>query len=383
MKRENKLIFIFLFLPTLLLAQGKSFTVSGKIEGLESKPLRISYKDKSGSTIRDSAIVKDGYFTYSRKIDGMEMLNFYPANESVMKRTDRGYYPAKSSQFQFIAFPGANVKFTGKITDFVDAYPFGDPGNDDLGRLNRTIYPLLNESVNLQLKIDKKTITDTVDIKSAKEKMEKLGKEIDNIKKEFVKKNPSSYAAAWLLGDMMLRNQVTKEESFSMYDKLDKQQLRTNSFFIEVVRRVEGLRATAIGSPAPEINSMHTYDGKQFDLASLKGKYVVIDFWGTWCGPCISGMPKMKEYLNKYTGKMEIVGVAQESDDGTRWKAFLDKNQNYQWHHVLSRNDEDYILKYSVAGFPTKIIVDPQGNIVARYVGEDDAIYKKLDEMFN
>ncbi len=133
----------------------------------------------------------------------------------------------------------------------------------------------------------------------------------------------------------------------------------------------------------PDISSSNTYDGKRFELASLKGKYVVIDFWGTWCGPCIAGMPSMKEYLDKYKSKMEIVGVAQESDNGDRWKKFLNDKPQYQWHHVLSRANEDYILKFGVAGFPTKIIVDPDGKIVGRFVGEDDAIYKKLDEIFS
>ncbi|HVT85049.1 MAG TPA: TlpA disulfide reductase family protein [Chitinophagaceae bacterium] len=378
---KNLLIIFFLFFSPSLFAQEETFTVSGKIDGLESKTIHIFYKDKSGKLVRDSTVVKDGYFTYSRKIDEMEMLSFYPGNESVMKRVDRGYFPAKSSQFQFIAYPGAKVKFAGKITDFVDAYPSGDPANNDLARLNKSIYPLMNESVNMEVKIAKKIIADSLAVKEAQEKIDKWDKEVDSIKKKFIGDHTSSYAAAWLLGDMMLRNQVNKEEAVNLYDKMDQQHLKTNPFFIEVVKRIEGLRATSIGNAAPEINSSHTYDKKPFNLTSLKGKYVVLDFWGTWCGPCISGMPKMKEYLDKYKDKMDIVGIAQESDDGTNWRKFLDKNSDYQWHQVLSRNDEDYILKYSVAGFPTKIIIDPQGKIVARFVGEDDDIYKKLDEI--
>ncbi len=378
---KNLLTILLLAFSPSLFAQEGTFTISGKIDGLESKPIRFFYKNKSGTTVRDSAIVRDGAFTYSRKIDEMKMLNFWPPNESVMKRVDRGYFPAKSSQFQCIVYPGAHVKITGKITDFVDAYPSGDPANNDLARLNKAVYPLMNESVNLAVKIAKKQFKDTVEMKSMQAKADALDAEVDQIKKNFIKDNPSSYASAWLLGDMMLRTQVTKEESFSLYDKMDHKKLNTNPFFIEVVKRIEGLRATAIGKPAPEIKSMHTYDKKQFDLSSLKGKYVVLDFWGTWCGPCVSGMPKMKEYFDKYKSKMTIVGIAQESDDGTNWRRFLDKNKDYQWHQVLSRPDDDLILKYSVAGFPTKIIIDPKGDIVARYVGEDEAIYEKIDEI--
>src|SRR5690606_22218802 len=220
---KNIVLLFTVFLPVFLSAQENSFTVSGKVENLKSGAIGMYYKDKTGKLIRDSAIVKDGYFTYSRPIDAMEMLNFYPANESVMKRTDNGFYPAKSSQFQFIAFPGANVKFTGKIIDFVDAYPSVDQANDDLAQLNRAVYPLMNESVNLQLQIDKKIITDASAVEKAKEKMAKLDNEVDRIKKEFVKTHPSSYVAAWLLGDMMLRSQVTNEEAFLLYDNMNQQ----------------------------------------------------------------------------------------------------------------------------------------------------------------
>ncbi len=90
----------------------------------------------------------------------------------------------------------------------------------------------------------------------------------------------------------------------------------------------------------------------------------------------------MKEYLDKYKDKMEILGVASESDKGIRWKKFILDNPKYQWNHILSSTNEDFILQFSVAGFPTKIIIDPNGKILERYVGEDETIYKRRDELF-
>ncbi len=380
---KNLILVLCFFLSHALFAQEGSYTVSGKIAGLDSERMFFSYKNEKGELIRDTIPVKGGSFTYTGKIDGMTMMSVSPGVDRVVKKADRGYYPAKSSLLQFIAYPGAKIKFSGKISDFVDAYPSGDAANNDLAALNRAVYPLMNKSVNLLVKIGNKLITDSVEVKQAYQTMGKLDQDVLAIKESFIRKKTSSFVSAWLLGDMMLRKQVSNETAIRLYENLNREKLRTNPFFLEVVQRVEGLHATAVGKPAPEINSMNTYDGKAFTLASLMGKYVIIDFWGTWCVPCISGMPKMKEYLDKYKDKMEIVGVAQESDDGTGWRRFLDKNTSYHWHHVLSRKDNDLILKYSVAGFPTKIIVDPQGKIVARFVGEDEAIYNKLDEMFN
>lgn len=296
-------------------------------------------------------------------------------------KNGKGYYPAKSSLLQFIASPGAHIYFAGRVTDFVDAYPSGDAANDDLAKLNRKINPLMNKSVNMMIDIGDRYESEEPGVKKIREKIEKLDREADSIKANFVRNNSSSIAAAWALSDMMVRSQVSNDEAIQLFKGMDKEKLVSAPFYIEAARRVDGMMATVVGKEVPDIVSMNTYDNKKFNLKSLRGKYVVIDFWGTWCGPCVSGMPKMKEYLDKYKGKMEIVGVASESDDGSRWRNFLEKNKDYNWHQVLSRPDEDYILKFSVAGFPTKIIVDPQGKIVERFVGEDDAIYKKLDEL--
>ena len=373
-------VIVLLFVSQFSFAQQNSFTVSGKIKGLDSKYMHIVFKDETG-TRRDSIAVINESFSYTTSIKEMTMISISPGVEAVMKRTGRGYFPAKSSLLQFVATPGADIKFSGKITDFVDAYPKGDEANKSLAKLNKSVFPLMNKSVNLSLKIANKVVTDSIAIKE----MEKTGKVLDEkvitIKEKFIQDNPSSATSAWLLADMMLRSQVSNEKATALFSKINKEKLVGTSFYIEAAKRVDGISATAVGKQVPAIISGNTYDGKNFDLASLKGKYVVIDFWGTWCGPCIAGMPKMKEYLDKYQTKMEIVGVASESDDGTRWKKFITDKPEYNWHHVLSRKDEDYILKFSVAGFPTKIIVDPEGKIVGRFVGEDDEIYKKLDEI--
>jgi thiol-disulfide isomerase/thioredoxin len=380
---RNIFLVALLFSFQFLFAQEKGFTVSGKVEGLDSKKMFVYFEDAKGTRVRDSIVVQNGFFTYSRKIEGVSMVSLTPNVDRIVKKAGRGYFPAKSSLFHFIASPGADVKFSGKITDFVDAYPQGDAANHDLARLNRKIYPLLNAAVNLQVKIANKILTDSVMIKEANVAIKEMDEAVVKIKTEFIQNNPSSVVSAWTLADLMLRTQIPNEAAIKWFEHLNKEELTGNPFYSEVFKRVEGIRATTAGKPAPEITTAHTYDGKPFTLASLKGKYVVLDFWGTWCGPCIAGMPRMKEYLAKYKDKLEIVGVAQESDDGTKWRAFLDKNPSYQWHHVLSRNDENYILKYSVAGFPTKIIIDPQGKILARFVGEDDAIYNKLNEILN
>lgn len=376
-------IFLFFLLAISVKSPGqtKLFSVSGKIKGLDSEYLSMYIYDESfpkGSRT-DTIPVADEAFSFTTSLPKTAMVVMYPNVERTIKRVGRGYYPAKSSQFMFIASPGSTITFSGEITDFVNAYPAGDPSNADLAALNKTVYPLMNQALNIQVKIANKRVTDTLLIKAMQDTAEQCDQAVVELKKKFLATNPGSVAAAWLLSDMMIRSQVSNDEAIEVFGKMDTK-LAGISYYQEVAERIDGIKKTSIGSPVPEINSLNTFDGKPFVLSALKGKYVVLDFWGTWCGPCIEGMPKMKEYLHKYPEKMEIVGVAQESDSGERWKKFIE-NSDYKWHHVLSRKNENYVLKFNVAGFPTKIIVDPKGVIIGRYVGEDEEIYQKLDEL--
>ncbi|MFZ9877133.1 MAG: thioredoxin-like domain-containing protein [Chitinophagaceae bacterium] len=378
-----KFLFVSLMIGQIAFAQINNFTISGKIKGLESSNIYLIIFDdafKNGYR-RDTIAVNKESFHYKGTIDKLIYASISPNMDRVVKKISSGFFPAKSSSLQLFVFPGANIKISGRITDFVDAYPSGDIVNNDFAKLNKKIYPLLNRSVNISVKIANKLVTDHVLIKKMKDTAAMLDKQVISIKEKFVRENISSVAAIWLLSDMMIRSQVSNNLATDLFSKMNKEKLVDISYYTEVAKRVSGFSLTAAGKTVPDINSINTYTGDKFELSSLRGKYVLLDFWGTWCGPCIAGMPKMKEYLDKYNDKMEIVGVASESDKGERWRKFLDGKPQYQWHHVLSTKDEDYILKFSVAGFPTKIIVDSAGKIVGRFVGENDEIYKKLDEL--
>lgn len=78
------------------------------------------------------------------------------------------------------------------------------------------------------------------------------------------------------------------------------------------------------GSPAPDF-TLKTADDKNFTLSSLRGKYVVLDFWGSWCGWCIKGIPKMKRYYDRYKSKLEIVGI-DCNDTPERWLAAVEEH---------------------------------------------------------
>ena len=145
-------------------------------------------------------------------------------------------------------------------------------------------------------------------------------------------------------------------------------------------REKESAAKQAPGVEAPDF-TLNDINGKPFTLSSLRGNYVILDFWGSWCGWCIKGFPEMKQYYQKYKGKFEILGV-DCSDTEEAWKKAVSENQ-LPWLHVFNPQDNKNLQEsYGITGYPTKIIVGPDGKIVKTIVGEDPKFYEFLDELF-
>lgn len=134
-------------------------------------------------------------------------------------------------------------------------------------------------------------------------------------------------------------------------------------------------------------------DGKPIDVKSLKGKYVLIDFWGSWCRPCRATHPHLKELYAKYKEKgFEIVGVSTEVGDTPeeRHKLWTDaiKMDGLTWLQVLDNENVEKFnagKEYAIIAYPTKILLDREGNIIGRYVGNGPggmAFTYKLEELF-
>ncbi len=134
-----------------------------------------------------------------------------------------------------------------------------------------------------------------------------------------------------------------------------------------------------MGSVAPDF-TLDDINGQPLTLSSLRGKYVVLDFWGSWCGWCIKGFPDMKEYYNKYKDKIEILGM-DCNDTVEKWKKAVSDNA-LPWLHVYVPKGSTVLKDYMVSGFPTKVIISPDGKVLTTILGEDPQFYQLLDEIF-
>lgn len=123
--------------------------------------------------------------------------------------------------------------------------------------------------------------------------------------------------------------------------------------------------------------------GNSVSLGSFRGKWVVLDFWGTWCGYCIKGIPAMKAAYEKHKSKCEFISIdCNESRE--KWLAGVEKYQ-MPWVHLYNSDDvaprENVSAIYAIQGYPIKIIITPEGIIHKIFVGENDDFYNELDRV--
>ena len=376
------IILILLFAGFVGSAQ-KEYSISGDIRGLTVDKMFMIVQDaKAVRGFRlDTIFVHDEKFTYRGKTDKAQMLTFGPRMKQIMKMVgESGFIGNLGSNFNFYAEPCANIHFTGVITDYIDAYPSGTKTNNELSVLNKQITPILNQAANYRVVTAGKIITDSGKVKQLNDSIKLLGDNVVAIKKKFIHDYPSSVISVVTLEEMNRIGEISGEEMKVLFKTLNRQVLGNDPVYNSIAERLRGLDKTKIGEQVLSIISSSTPTGKTFDIKSLRGKYIILDFWGTWCQPCVQGMPDMKTYRDRNVGKLEILSIAKESDKGEKWKKMISES-GFNWYHILNTEKNDYVSMFNITGFPTKIIIDPKGKILARFVGENDKIYKKLDEL--
>ncbi|RZM04973.1 MAG: AhpC/TSA family protein [Pedobacter sp.] len=156
-----------------------------------------------------------------------------------------------------------------------------------------------------------------------------------------------------------------------------------------VKEKMTVMERTAAGKQAVEIDKVDL-QGNAVNLASLKGKYVLVDFWGSWCHPCRASHPHLKALYSKYKSSgFEILGIAHETKPTLEaakeaWKKAI-KEDGMDWIQVLNNEGiekSDAVKAYAVSVYPTKILLDKEGKVIGRYIGESKEIDDALNKVF-
>lgn len=220
-----------------------------------------------------------------------------------------------------------------------------------------------------------------------KEKQDSIAAEIKQVEQAqqdqmnaFLQQYNDSDVAPYFIEMNMLR-MMSLEQISSFYDRFTDRVKQTEKGK-EIGERIALLKKLAPGSSAPEFE-LTTPDGKNLALKDLRGHIVLIDFWASWCGPCIDEMPNVKALYEKYHDRgLEIVGVSMDNNKA-KWEGAIER-AGLVWHHVSSlkgMNRCPVAKLYQVVAIPKLYIVGKDGKIIAKDLRGED-LREKIDELF-
>jgi len=149
------------------------------------------------------------------------------------------------------------------------------------------------------------------------------------------------------------------------------------------IKMLEDLRKSMLNEKAP-VFALIDLDGKKIDLAELKGKVVIVDFWATWCGPCKASFPGMQKMVSKYKEdpnvKFVFIDTWERGDEKPKNASDFIVSNKYTFH-VLMDNDDKVVAEFKVEGIPTKFVIDKNGIIRFKAIGFDGSDDKLMNEL--
>lgn len=188
-----------------------------------------------------------------------------------------------------------------------------------------------------------------------------IRKEMQDLKLAFIKQHPDSYFSLELVNQEIGSDPIVLAEMLSFLGS----SLQQESRYKNLVSMVEGAKNNQIGDQALDF-VLNSNKDTPLALADLKGNYVLIDFWASWCGPCRAENPNLLRVYNSFKAdNFEILGVSLDKNHAS-WKNAIQED-NLPWLQVIDKEGRDAVsLQYAVKAIPQNYLIDPAGKVVAK-----------------
>ncbi|MVN21967.1 TlpA disulfide reductase family protein [Mucilaginibacter arboris] len=340
-----------------------TFKIEGKIEHPAQQKVYLLEADSTNVRVIDSTQLSE-------------------QNEFVFKKSApfANLYKIKNGdqEFDLIAENGNGISFKTDLAD--PAHNYTTSGSEDSEKIreyNRisNIYSAKNSKLANEYQeaaAAKGANQDSV-LKKYLPQFEQNMASLSNEILKFVNENKNSLASFYAA---MSLDQMKYEKELVAYADELKGKFPGNQAVMQFEKHMELVKPVSVGHQAPDF-SIPGIDGKPVKLADYKGKYVMLDFWASWCAPCRKENPNVVKLYQQYHPKgLNIVGISLDEDKNAWQKAVNDDHLTWTHGGELKNFNGPTVASYQVQAIPSNFILDPSGKIIAKNItGNDLAVF--------